>query len=54
MTTALISLLAAGEPAGGAPMRDLVPAAIVAGVLTGAALLLGATHRSGRVTLLSP
>jgi hypothetical protein len=53
MTTELIQLFAAGEPAGGAPVQDLVPAAIVAGVLTGAALLLGAGHRSGRVTLLS-
>jgi hypothetical protein len=51
--TELISLFAAGEPAGGAPVQDLIPAAIVAGLLTGAALLLGATHRSGRVTLLS-
>ena len=49
----LISLFAAGEPAGGAPVQDLIPAAIVAGLLTGAALLLGATHRSGRVTLLT-
>jgi hypothetical protein len=47
------TLLAAGEPAGGAPVEDLVPAAIVAAVLTGAAIVLGATHRSGRVTLLS-
>ncbi len=51
--TDLIQLLAAGEPAGGAPMQDLVPAAIVAGLLTAAALALGATHRSGRVTLLT-
>jgi hypothetical protein len=53
MTTDLIQLFAAGEPAGGAPVQDLVPAAIVAGLLTAAALLLGATHRSGRVTLLT-
>ncbi len=53
MTTELIQLFAAGEPAGGAPVQDLVPAALVAGVLTAAALVLGAGHRSGRVTLLS-
>ena len=53
MTTELITLFAAGEPAGGAPMQDLVPAAIVAGLLTAAALVLGATHRSGRLTLLT-
>jgi hypothetical protein len=53
MTTDLIQLFAAGEPAGGAPVQDLVPAAIVGGVLTAAALVLGAGHRSGRVTLLT-
>jgi len=53
MTIDLVPLLAAGEPAGGAPVRDLVPAALVAAVLTAAALVLGATHRSGRVTLLT-
>ena len=54
MTTDLITpLLAAGEPAGGAPAEDLGSAALVAGVLTAAALGLGATHRSGRVTALS-
>jgi hypothetical protein len=53
MTTELIPFFAAGEPAGGAPVQDLVPAAIVAGVLTAAALVLGAGHRSGRVTLLT-
>jgi hypothetical protein len=53
MTSELIPLLAAGEPAGGAPLQDLVPAAIIGGLLTAAALALGATHRSGRVTVLS-
>jgi hypothetical protein len=48
-----LTLLAAGEPAGGAPVQDLVPAALVASVLTSAALVLGATHRAGRVTLLT-
>ena len=48
-----ISLSAAGEPAGGAPVQDLVPAALVAAVLTAAALGLGATHRSGRTSVLS-
>jgi hypothetical protein len=38
-----LTLLAAGEPAGGAPAQDLVPAALVAGVLTAAALGLGAS-----------
>jgi hypothetical protein len=51
--TELIQLFAAGEPAGGAPAQDLVPAALVAGVLTAVALALGAGHRSGRVTLLT-
>jgi hypothetical protein len=51
--TDLIPFFAAGEPAGGAPLQDLVPAALVAAVLTGAALVLGATHRSGRLTLLA-
>jgi hypothetical protein len=49
----LTQLIAAGEPAGGAPVQDLIPAAVVAGLLTAAALVLGATHRSGRVTLLT-
>ncbi len=53
MTTHLIQLLAAGESAGGAPVQDLVPAVLVGGVLTVAALLLGAGHRSGHVTLLT-
>jgi hypothetical protein len=53
MTIDLLPLIAAGEPAGGAPMQDLVPAAIVGGLLTAVALALGATHRSGRVTLLT-
>jgi hypothetical protein len=53
MTTELIQLFGAGEPAGGAPVEDLVPAALVAGLLTAAALVLGATHRSGRVPLLT-
>ena len=45
--------IAAGEPAGGAPVQDLIPAAIVAGLLTAAALALAAGHRSGRVTVLT-
>jgi hypothetical protein len=49
----MLPLMAAGEPAGGAPVQDLIPAALVAGALTAAAIALGATHRSGRVTLLS-
>ncbi len=53
MSVELIQFFAAGEPAGGAPMQDLVPAAIVGGLLTGAALLLGTGHRSGRTGLLT-
>ena len=45
--------IAAGEPAGGAPVQDLLPAAIVAGLLTAAALAVAAGHRRGRVTALT-
>jgi hypothetical protein len=53
MTSTLTTLFAAGEPAGGAPVQDLVPAAIVAAVMTTAVLLVGFGHRTGRVTILS-
>jgi hypothetical protein len=48
-----LTSLAAGEPAGGAPVQDLVPAAIVAALLTAAALAIAAGHRSGRVNTLT-
>src|SRR3954464_876315 len=53
MTSFLITLFAAGEPAGGAPVQDLVPAALVAAVTTAAVLLVGFGHRTGRITILS-
>ena len=48
-----LTSIAAGEPAGGAPVQDLVPAALVAGLLTAAALAVAAGHRRGRVTALT-
>jgi len=48
-----LTSLAAGEPAGGAPVQDLVPATIVAALLTAAALGIAAGHRSGRVNSLT-
>src|SRR4051794_16792110 len=47
------TLLAAGKPAGGAPVQDLVPAALVGGLLTVAVLAVGLGHRAGRVTALT-
>ena len=44
--------MAAGEPAGGAPVQDLVPAALVGGVLTAAVLAVGLGHRAGRVSFI--
>ena len=48
-----VAVVAADEPAGGAPTEDLVPATIAALVLAVAVggLLLG--HRSGRITALA-
>jgi hypothetical protein len=48
-----LTSIAAGEPAGGAPIQDLVPAAIVGGLLTAAALAVAVGHRRGRVSALS-
>ncbi|HET8755848.1 MAG TPA: hypothetical protein VFM58_07555 [Solirubrobacteraceae bacterium] len=48
----LTSLMAAGEPAGGAPVQDLLPAAIVGGVLTAVVLAVGLGHRTGRITII--
>ena len=53
MISPLSTLFAAGEPAGGAPVQDLVPAAIVAAVMTTAVLLVGFGHRAGRITILT-
>jgi hypothetical protein len=51
--TYTFTFLAAGEPAGGAPVQDLVPAAIVAAVLTSLVLAIGFGHRAGRITVLT-
>src|SRR5918999_1387113 len=48
-----MTFIAAGEPAGGAPVQDLLPAALVAALLTGAALVVALGHRRGRVTFLT-
>jgi hypothetical protein len=48
----LIELLAQTEPAGGAPTQDLIPASIVAVVLSVLVVLLTLGHRSGRITVL--
>jgi hypothetical protein len=50
---AITTLLAVGEPAGGAPVQDLVPAAIVGGLLAAVVLAVGLGHRAGRLILLS-
>ena len=53
-TTALVAatsaLFAVGEPAGGAPVQDLVPAALIGGVLTAVVLAIGLGHRAGKVS----
>jgi hypothetical protein len=51
--TSILTFFAAGEPAGGAPAQDLIPAAIVAAVLTSAVLAIGFGHRAGRITILT-
>jgi hypothetical protein len=48
MTTAL-SIVAQGEPAGGAPTQDLVAGGVVAILLTVLVLWLGYAHRTGRI-----
>jgi hypothetical protein len=50
--TLTTTLLAAGEPAGGAPAQDLVPAALVGGALAAIVLAVGLGHRAGRITVL--
>jgi hypothetical protein len=52
MTSLLSTLLAAGEPAGGAPVQDLIPAALVGGLLAAVVLAVGVGHRAGRITVL--
>jgi hypothetical protein len=51
--TSILTLFAAGEPAGGAPVQDLIPASLVAAVLTAVVLAIGFGHRAGRVTILT-
>jgi hypothetical protein len=51
--TSTLTLLSAAKPAGGAPVQDLVPAALVGGVLAGVVLAVGLGHRAGRLTILS-
>jgi hypothetical protein len=51
--TAMLALLAAGERAGGAPVQDLAPAALLGGLLAAAVLAVGLGHRAGRITALS-
>jgi hypothetical protein len=41
-------ILAHGEPAGGAPVQDLVPAAIIAAIGVGVLVVIGRAHRAGR------
>src|SRR5919201_628403 len=53
MTSPFALILAAGEPAGGAPVQDLVPAAVVAAVMTAVVLAVGLGHRAGRITILT-
>jgi hypothetical protein len=50
--TSTLTLLAAAKPAGGAPVQDLVPAALVGGVLAALVLAVGFGHRAGRITFL--
>ena len=51
--TSMITLLAVGEPAGGAPVQDLIPASLAAAMLTAVVLAIGFGHRAGRVTILT-
>ena len=51
--TSFLTFIAAGEPAGGAPVQDLVPAAVVAAVMTTVVLAVGLGHRAGRITVLT-
>lgn len=48
----LTHVLAHGEPAGGAPTEDLIPATIVALVLIAALTAFGFAHRAGKTPLL--
>jgi hypothetical protein len=42
-----------GHPAGGTPIEDLIPAAIVGTIVVAAVIVFGWLHRSGRTTLLT-
>jgi hypothetical protein len=48
-----LSLLAAAAPAGGAPLTQILIGTVFAGSMTGAVLLAGWLHRSGRTTILT-
>jgi hypothetical protein len=49
LSTIAQPLLAAGEPAGGTPVAELIPATAVAAVLSAGVVALAAAHRSGRI-----
>ncbi len=51
--TSTLTFFAAGEPAGGAPVQDLIPASVIAAVLTALVLAIGFGHRAGRLTILT-
>src|SRR3954468_2907733 len=51
--TLMTTVLAVGKPAGGAPVQDLIPAAIVGGFFAAVVLAVGLGHRAGRTTVLS-
>lgn len=53
MSSTAILLFAHGEPAGGAPTQDLIPAAIVAALVAIALAAFGVAHRAGKTRLLS-
>src|SRR5919201_4568379 len=53
MLSTMTTLLAAAKPAGGAPVQDLIPAALVGGALAAVVLAVGLGHRAGRMTILN-
>ena len=53
MTSLEHLLIAGGEPAGGAPTEDLIPALMVAFVLAAGLTAFGFAHRAGKTRLLS-
>jgi hypothetical protein len=50
--TLTTTLLAVAKPAGGAPVQDLIPAALVGGVFAAVVLAVGLGHRAGKITVL--